>query len=70
MRNSSSASSETRLLVPPKALVTGSCPAPPWLRLELLVPQVGAYSIDGEVVGIRPLAVHSELAPFVLIGRC
>ena len=30
MRNSSSASSETRLLIPPKALVDGNWPAPPW----------------------------------------
>ena len=31
--------------------------------------QVGAHSIHQEVIGIRPLAIHTELALLVKIGR-
>ena len=71
MRNSSRASSDTRLLVPPNTLVAGSWPAPPCPRCGAPSgrSQVGAHSIHQEVIGIRPLAIHAELAALVLVGR-
>ena len=69
-RNSSSASSDTRLLVPPNALVAGSWPAPPWrASCRFQRSQVGAHSIHHEVIGVRPLTIHAELALLVKIGR-
>ena len=69
MRNSSSASSETRLLVPPNALVAGSWPAPPGPAAAASgVTEIGADSIHHEVIGIGPLAVDAELALLVEIG--
>jgi hypothetical protein len=57
--------------VPPKALIAGSWPAPPWPNGGPLPARshAGAHSIHQEVIGIRVLAIHSELALFVQFGR-
>src|SRR6266404_3744853 len=69
MRNSCNASSETRLLEPPNALVAGSCPVPPLTKTGNGRSQVRAYPIHGEIIRVGPLAVHTKLAFFKEIVR-
>ena len=63
MRNSCSASTETRLFVPPNTLNRAECTRQSAsYRSACADPDIGAYPVHHPVVGVSPLPVDTKLS--------